>query len=393
MSTRGSTAAGVTWVGRRRRRVRDHGVDVAFYVPNVGMLLSTGVVGAAGGAETQAVALAKALAARGLRVAMIAYEQPRALPSTVAGMRIVGRPPYRKRGLLIGKAVETLQISRSLLQTPAHTVVTRCAGVQVGLIAVFSRLFRRRLLYAVAATAELNGGLNELLPQRHDRALYRLGVRLADAVVVQTEEQAELFRLATGRDGSLIKSIVELAPPHDDREPSAFLWVGRFAEYKRPMEYVELARAIPEAMFWMVALPHSGTGDELERAVRSAAEGVPNLELLAPRPHAALCELIDRAIACVNTSDFEGMPNVLLEGWARGVPALALAHDPGGVIERHGLGTFAKGSFPELVTAARHHWHQRRDQRELAARCRAYVAQNHSPDAIVDRWLEVLGCR
>lgn len=369
-------------------------MDVAFYVPNVGKLLATAEVGPAGGAETQAIALAKALAARGLRVAMIAYGRPDGLPATVAGTRIVARPPYRKRGLIVGKAAETWHISRSLRQTPAHTVVTRCAGVQVGLIAVFARLFRRRFVYAVAATAELEAnGLKDLLPRRHDRALYRLGLRLADAVVVQTEEQAELFRLATGREASLIKSIVETPEADEDEERSAFLWVGRFADYKRPMEYVELARALPDAKFWMVAVPRSGAGEELERAVRSAAERVPNLEVLPPRPHAALCQLIDRAVACVNTSDFEGMPNVLLEGWARGVPALALAHDPGGVIEGHGLGRFAAGSFPDLVAATRHQWEQRRDGRELAARCRSYVAAHHSSQVIVDRWLEVLCCR
>ena len=96
-------------------------------------------------------------------------------------------------------------------------------------------------MYAVAATAEFDGdGLKELLPQWHDRALFRFGVQLADAVVVQTKQQAELFRLATGRDGSLIKSIVEMAEASDDQERSAFLWAGRFVDYKRPMEYVEL---------------------------------------------------------------------------------------------------------------------------------------------------------
>jgi glycosyltransferase involved in cell wall biosynthesis len=384
---------GTTLLGRLRRRARGHEVDVAFYVPNVGKLLSTDGLGAAGGAETQAVALAKALAAHGLRVAMIAYGRPDTLPATVAGMKIVVRPPYRKRGVIIGKGTEILHIWGSLLRAPAHTIVTRCAGVQVGLIALFSRLSGRRLVYAVAATAEFErDGLEKLLPRRHDRALYRLGVRLADAVVVQTEEQAELFRVAMGRDASLIKSIAEPAEEGDDQK-GAFLWVGRFAEYKRPMEYVELARAIPDARFWMVALPGSGAGDELELAVRSAAEGVPNLALLPPRPHTALCELIDRAVACVNTSDFEGMPNVLLEGWARGVPALALAHDPGGVIERHGLGTFAEGSFPHLVAATRDLWEQRGTRCELAARCRAYVAAHHSSEAIVDGWLGVLRCR
>jgi glycosyltransferase involved in cell wall biosynthesis len=91
----------------------------------------------------------------------------------------------------------------------------------------------------------------------------------------------------------------------------------------------------------------------------------------------------------VNTADLEGMPNVFLEGWARGVPALALSHDPD-VVELEGLGGFAHGSPERLAELAREMWEGRSDQAELARRCRAYVERRHDVEAVADRWMRVL---
>jgi hypothetical protein len=93
----------------------------------------------------------------------------------------------------------------------------------------------------------------------------------------------------------------------------------------------------------------------------------------------------------VNTSDYEGMPNVFLEGWARGVPALALTHDPDGVIERERVGAFAHGSAERFAELARELWQRRGDQSEVAARCRAYIDREHSAGVVVGRWQRALG--
>jgi glycosyltransferase involved in cell wall biosynthesis len=95
-------------------------------------------------------------------------------------------------------------------------------------------------------------------------------------------------------------------------------------------------------------------------------------------------------VASVNTADFEGMPNVLLEGWARGIPALVLTHDPGGVVSRERLGGFAEGSPARLVELARELWITRADRAALAQRCRRYIETHHSPDRIAAAWMEVL---
>jgi glycosyltransferase involved in cell wall biosynthesis len=140
----------------------------------------------------------------------------------------------------------------------------------------------------------------------------------------------------------------------------------------------------------MIAQPAPGRQD-LSLAIKEAAESVPNLEILPARPRPSLMNLIERAVAVVNTSDFEGMPNIWLEAWARGVPALALTHDPDDTIGRFGLGEFAHGSRDRLIDAARELWRNRNDQGLLAERCREYIARAHSGDVIAEQWLRLLG--
>jgi glycosyltransferase involved in cell wall biosynthesis len=133
-----------------------------------------------------------------------------------------------------------------------------------------------------------------------------------------------------------------------------------------------------------------GDDHRLVEAVSTQSLEVPNLQVLAPRPQSELGSLMARAVASVNTADFEGMPNVLLEAWSRGVPALVLTHDPGGVVETYGLGGFANGSSERLVELARQQWVGRDDRASLSQRCRRYIQTHHAPDLVAERWIRVV---
>jgi glycosyltransferase involved in cell wall biosynthesis len=371
-------------------RRHPHTYDVAFYVPAVGPLLARNAVGPAGGAETQAFLVSRALAARGVRVCVCTFDVPGAdIPATVDGVDVVLRQPYARRRGPIGRIGEAVALLRDLGSIDAGVLVTRTAGYHVGLTALAARLRRRRFVYSSAHVLDFD--FARLAPTLRDRLIYRLGISLADAIVVQNKEQATLCRARFGRAGVVVPSIAEAGSSRGDMR-DAFLWVGRAVWYKGPLELVELARAVPEARFRMVCVPGPAGEDlsvELERAARSVA----NLELLPARPRADLLELVGNAVAVVNTSHFEGMPNVSLEGWARGVPTLALRHDPDGVIGRRGLGAFADGSFEHFVTEARALWANRSNQDALARRCREYIAEEHSEARAAEAWAEVLESR
>src|SRR5436309_2667424 len=103
-------------------------------------MLSTKDESPPGGAETQIFMLSRALARRGLRVAIIVFGHPSELPDEIDGVRIVPRPPYKlARKRLVGKALETWLIWQALWRAPARTVVYRCASLELALVGVYAK--------------------------------------------------------------------------------------------------------------------------------------------------------------------------------------------------------------------------------------------------------------
>ena len=333
--------------------------------------------------------LASALAQCDLAVGIVAFDGTVGLRSRVGAVDVIALPVPHTHVPIVRTLIFYAQTARTLRDNPAEVFVQYAAGIHTTLVALVARALRRRFVYATAGVHDFDLGTWE--PRRWVVWAYRLGVRLADQVIVQTPEQVELCRSRFGREPVLIKSIAEPAPARTER-PGAFLWIGRLSGHKQPEAYVKLARSVPEARFQMIAVdPREPSGARVSPALARMAEGVPNLQVLAPRPRAELAPLIERAVAIVSTSKSEGMPNVFMEGWSRGVPALTLAHDPDGVIDRERLGGYANGSPARMAELAREMWEGRADTDELAGRCRDYVAREHALAPIVHSWIAALG--
>jgi glycosyltransferase involved in cell wall biosynthesis len=147
---------------------------------------------------------------------------------------------------------------------------------------------------------------------------------------------------------------------------------------------------VPEARFWAVWFSTDETRPGLREELESAAAEVENLEVLGQLPHAEVLYRMHRAVAIVSTSSAEGMPNVFLEAWSRGVPVLSLEYDPDGKIESLGLGEAAGNSPERLAEAARSLWSDPRLRSEMGDRGREYVLAEHSPAVVADRWADAI---
>ena len=367
--------------------------DVAIYMPHSAGFYSRSY-GRAGGAERQMTLLARTLAARGLHVAHIVYPVADPVPGLEPQLALVSRKPYTGDRGLAGRVLEAVNVLRALHAADARVVVVRTGTPVVGLAAFFCRLRRRRLIFSSAIDADF-------LPEKHagrviERPLFRLGVRYADAVVVQTEDQLAGARRTFPelREVLVIPSFAEEpadAPSASDAE--AFLWIGRLVDYKQPLLLAQLAQELPEARFVMVpSLGEHPLSSEAEylATLREEARRLPNLEVRSSMPHARLVGEIANAVAVVNTSYHEGMPNVFLEAWSRGVPVLTLGFDPDRVVERHQLGIAADFSWERFVDGARELWDGRSDRADLSQRVRTYIRETHSPEAVGALWQQLV---
>lgn len=364
------------------RRAHEH--DVAMYAPASNAFYERQGGLELGGREVQAVQVAAGLAREGLAAAHIVYpvDDPQ---SPVEGLDIVQRPIYRVSGGPIDRLREGAAIWRSLDAADARVYILRGHGMHLVVGALFGRIKRRRILMSgsndIDFMPRLRGG------SRLKAWVFRWAIKAADAVVTQTAQQREVAarEFPRLRSLSVIPNFAEPAEPATER-PTAFLWIGRLVDYKRPLRYVELAQAVPEAKFWMIGVETNETRPELLQQLHSRSAGVENLELLPPRGRPELMRLLPQAVAVVLTSEFEGMPNVFLEAWMRAIPVASLGFDPDGSIEREGMGVAASEDWDRFVDGVRRLWREPELRASLGDAGRRYVLREHDRDVVARRW-------
>lgn len=198
----------------------------------------------------------------------------------------------------------------------------RSAGVITAVMAGFCRAYGKHSIYAGALDTDFVPG-RQLIRYRRDRWLFERGLAAVDTVLVQNETQQRNCRAHYGRAAILIPSCYELPADASPKLGEYVLWVAMLRPHKRAELLLELARLLPRRRFVMIG-GSNGPGDAAYfEAIRSAANAMPNVEFIGFLPLAEVEPYFDQARVVINTSTVEGMPNVFLQAWARGVPTLA----------------------------------------------------------------------
>lgn len=344
-----------------------------------------------GGAAVQTSLLATALAKLGWRVAHIVFPLHRHpgfhldLP-----VELIERRRYSAAGGIAAGVLELYAVVESLRRADARIYVFRGSSGKVIVGAIYAIVRRRRLVFSAANDLDFNF-------ERPDRSriqlrLFRWALGRAHGAVFQTDRQARIAAEAGCRFpiSATVPSLAEVSDA-PDRKRTGFLWIGRIVDYKRPLHYIRLAERLPDLTFKMIALEVVESSAALREEIESASRELPNLEIVAPRPRVEVLEMMSEAYAIVSTSEYEGMPNVFLEAWARGIPALSFDFDPDGRIAAAGLGIVADGSMEAFVEGALALSAADSEARgAYAERTRRFIADRHSPRAVASAWQEVL---
>jgi len=338
---------------------------------------------AIGGESVQQTLLGKALARRGHEVSMVTADHGQEDAGVYGGIRVYrAYRPAAGVPLLRFVHPRCTGLWSALARADAQLYYTSCAGMHLGLMALFCAQHDRRLVFRCASDSDCDPA-RLLIRYARDRWLYGYGLRRADVILVQNAAQAAALRRHFGLHGRLAGMLVEPGPAAAARDLDV-LWVGNIRHVKRPDRLLALAAQLPEARIHMVGGPVADEAALYERIRREAAS-LPNLTFHGHRSYRDASNLYGRARLLVNTSDVEGFPNAFLQAWIRGVPVVSFT-DPDGVIRRRGLGeaVASAGAMRDAI----HHLLRDAGARDAAGqRCRAYMAREHAEERVLAPYL------
>lgn len=303
-----------------------------------------------GGEQVQHTLMARALAQQGHEVSMVVADYGQADGAVWQGIKT-----YKAFRMDAGVPVLRYIYPRwtgmwaALARADADLYYVSCAGMQVGLVAMFCHRHGRQFVYKIAHDRDCEPD-NLLIQYARDKRLYEYGLRRAGAIIAQSEQQQAAMLANYGLHSTVAHMLVdgtERILPWQERSMDV-LWVNNLRQFKRPDLLLDLAEAVPHLQFHMIGGEQSGFA-ELFTQISARAKTISNLTFHGRVPYHQMDQMYARAKVFVNTSDTEGFPNSYLQAWIRGTPVVAF-FDPDGVNQRHALGGAPVG-LPAMAQA------------------------------------------
>jgi glycosyltransferase involved in cell wall biosynthesis len=343
-----------------------------------------------GGVEKQTSMLARWLASRGHEVSLITWDEGQQDELVIDGVRLL-KLCAEHDGLPVVRFVTPrwTSLCAALARANADVYYQNCGEYVTGQVALWCRLHRRAFVYSTASDADCEASL-PLMPELRVRAFYRMGVRLANRIIVQTGRQQRMFARGFSRDATVIPMPCE---PHGDGvSPAAaqgrrtVLWIGRICGVKRPDRFLEAAAMTPELEFVLV-----GPDDdrpEYIRSIRERAATLSNVTLYGAASRADIGRLLEECACLCCTSDHEGFPNTFLEAWSHARPIVS-TWDPDDLIASHGLGVVAARNAAAVSSAIQSLLSSPSDWERASRNARTYFGETHALDRVMPQFERV----
>ena len=294
---------------------------------------------------------------------------------TIDGVTVHKLPLIRKPGP--GRQLAYVAgLWRLLRMIDPDVVVQRAAGSLTGLLGLFCALNGKRFVYMIAHDSDVEREKPAGFPGKAAWRAYRLGLRLADRVIVQHEHQRQRLADNYGKAGIVRPCALEAGDAVPAAQRRGILWVGRCEPIKQPERFISLAHAFPQDPFVMIC-PPAASGPAYFESVRSLALKQPNLTFVEGVPFQETGAHFRAARLFVNTALQEGFPNTFVQAWLHGAPVVSLSVDPGGVLARHGLGVSCDGSQAALEAAVASLLADRPLWERLSRNASVYAREHH----------------
>jgi glycosyltransferase involved in cell wall biosynthesis len=342
-----------------------------------------------GGAEVQQVLLANELKNKGFDISFIEADYGQHKLEEIEGIKVF-------KGV-VRFIPFTISLLWALCKVNADIYYQRSAGAITGIVALFCMIKKRKFIYSISHQSNVDGTHIKDTYLRHKpfiirflyKRIYKFGIRNADCIIAQNEDQKELLKKTFKKEGVIIKSGLFLVDGRQKKSmPPIVLWISTVKDWKQPEIFLELAKTISTTKFQMVGGSYHRDKEFYEDIKRSASK-IPNLDFVGFVPYHEINQYFDRASIFVNTSTAEGFPNTFLQAWLRYTPVVSLNVDPDEIICKYKLG-FHSRTFERMVEDVKILLKDEQLREERGINGREYVERVHDIHNIVEDYRKLL---
>ena len=226
--------------------------------------------------------------------------------------------------------------------------------------------------------------------------IYLYGFYCADLILAQNSYQQKQFKNNLCLESTVLLSGHEVPDfMHNDglsleTKKPVILYVGILGERKQCDLFVQLAEECADLSCEFVM---AGYGEELfEIRKQNADKRLANFRFLGPVTFEESNRLISQAFVVVNCSKQgrEGLPNVFIQSWLRGVPVLSLNTNPDGVLDGETYGICANGDFERMCSELRRLLNNPEKKNILGCNTYKYAKKIYSIENVVDKLIHLI---
>lgn len=263
-------------------------------------------------------------------------------------------------------------------------ILVRGRGVSLYPLALFSRWFRKKLVFFVAADTNMDKGREA--KRNFETRFFRRSIKYLDYIVAQNSRQQEQTKVNYGKPSLIISNIWKVETSAQDAvKEYDVLWVGNIRTVKRPDLLVNMAEALPDVKFAMVGGP---ADPAVYETTKKQASSLPNLDFKGRQDFNETNKLFSMAKMFACTSSSEGFPNTFLQAWSNNIPVVSTV-DPSNVVKNNGLGIICN-SVEELSCATKQLCEDKELYKQYCDNVQRYFREAHDADSQYERLMNYI---
>lgn len=284
---------------------------------------------------------------------------------------------------------------RELKRLKPHIIYQRVGCAYTGIAALYARRHGVKMIWHIAHDTDVmppkTFPLKKRIIRYPDLKLREYGIRNADVIIGQTEDQNQLLLKNYGRKCDVIIPNGHPIPEDkiDKTEKITVMWISNFKPFKQPEVFIRIAKCLNNVCnVSFVMIGRSGP-EKLFRQLLVEIKDVPNLEYLGEISNDEVNRRLSEGHILVNTSLYEGFSNTFIQAWLRRVPVVSLNVDPDDILVCERIG-FHSGTFDALCRDVIRLVENKALREEMGSRARRYACDNHAIDKMVERIFELI---